>query len=243
MKHRVTCLVGCTAVLLAVASSVPAQEAGPRAPAEGGGRGRGGPSGAGQAAPFDTVTIAKDDAEKRILDSLDEIGRTQGRMMNVPVQDGRLLRLMAETIDAKMVVEIGTSNGISAIWLAAALRKTGGKLITHEIDKERAALARENFAKAGVADIVTVVEGDAHETVTRLKGPIDMVFIDAEKEGYLDYLKKVLPLVRPGGLVLAHNMTARIAPTDFVKEITTNPDLETILYMQGRGMSVSLKKL
>jgi len=243
MKRRVAYLVRCTAVLLAVVSNVLAQESGPRAPAEGRGRGRGGPPDAGQAAPFDTATFPKDDAEKRILDSLDEIGRTQGRMMNVPVQDGRLLRLMAETINAKMVVEIGTSNGISSIWLSAALRKTGGKLISHEIDKERAALARANFVKAGVADIVTVVEGDAHKTVTRLKGPIDMVFIDAEKEGYLDYLKKVLPLVRPGGLVLAHNMTARMAPTDFVKEITTNSGLETILYMQGRGMSVSLKKL
>ena len=60
---------------------------------------------------------------------------------------------------------------------------------------------------------------------------------------YLDYLQKVLPLVRPGGLVLAHNMTARMASTDFAKAITTNPNLETILYMQGRGMSVSMKKL
>ena len=116
-------------------------------------------------------------------------------------------------------------------------------MITLEIDQQRAALARENFAKAGVADCVTVVEGDAHETISRLKGPVDMVFIDAEKDGYPDYLKKVLPLVRPGGLVLAHNISARTAGTDFVKEITTNPDLETILYMQGRGMSVSLKKL
>jgi predicted O-methyltransferase YrrM len=228
---------------LAIASSVSAQQPGSRPPAERRGRGRGGPPAAGQAAPFDTATVPKDDAEKKILDSLDEITRTQGRMMNVPVQDGRLLRLLAETINAKTVVEIGTSNGISAIWLSVALRKTGGKLITHEIDKKRAALARQNFAKAGVAEIVTVVEGDAHETISRLKGPIDMVFIDAEKEGYLDYLKKVLPLVRPGGLVAAHNITARAARTDFVKEITTNPDLETVLYMQGRGMSVSMKKL
>jgi caffeoyl-CoA O-methyltransferase len=241
MKHQIECLVGCTAVLLAIAPCVLAQEAGPRARGEG--RGRGGPSGGAQAASFETTTIPKDDAEKKILDSLDEISRTQGRMMNVPVQDGRLLRLLAETINAKTVVEIGTSNGISAIWLSAALRKTGGKLITHEIDEQRAALARKNFAKAGVGDIVTVVEGDAHETISRLKGPIDMVFIDAEKDGYLDYLKKVLPLVRPGGLVTAHNISARSAGTDFVKEITTNRDLETILYMQGRGMSVSLKKL
>lgn len=242
MKHHFACFVGCAAVFLTVASSVSAQESGPRTAAEGRGRGRGGPPGTGQAAPFDTATIPKDDGEKKILDSLDEITRAQGRMMNVPVQDGRLLRLMAESIGAKTVVEIGTSNGISAIWLCAALRKTGGKLITHEIDRKRAALARENLAKAGVADVVTVVEGDAHETVARLKGPVDMVFIDAEKDGYLDYLKKVLPLVRPGGLVLAHNISARSAGTDFVKEITTNRDLETILYMQGRGMSVSLKK-
>ena len=141
------------------------------------------------------------------------------------------------------MVEIGTSNGISAIWLAAALRKTGGKLITHEIDPQRAALARENFVKAGVADIVTVVEGNAHETLSRLTGPVDMVFIDAEKEGYLDYLNQVLPLVRPGGLVLAHNMTMRTVREDFAKAITTNPELETLLYMQGGGMSVSLKKL
>ena len=167
MKHRVACLVRCTAVLLAVASSLPAQEAARRTPAEGRGRGRGGPPGPGQAAPFETATLPKDDAEKQILDSLSEIERTQGRMMNVPVQDGRLLRLLAEATNAKTVVEIGTSNGISAIWLSAALRKTGGKLITHEIDEQRAALARKNFVTAGVADVVTVVEGDAHATISR----------------------------------------------------------------------------
>jgi len=241
MKCQIACVAGWTVVLLAIASSVPAQEAGPRSRAEG--RGRGGPPVAGRAEPFETATIPKDDAEKKILDTLEDISRTQGPMMNVPVQDGRLLRLLAESIQAKTVVEIGTSNGISAIWLSTALRKTGGKLITHEIDQRRAALARENLAKAGVADIVTVVEGNAHETVSRLKGPIDMVFIDAEKEGYLDYLKKVLPLVRPGGLVTAHNISTRSVGTDFVKAITSDPALETILYMQGRGMSVSLKKM
>jgi len=240
MKRRNVCVVGCTVILFAIVSGVSAQDVDPRARAEG--RGRGGPSSPGPTAPFETATIPKDDAEKKILDTLDEITRTQGRMMNVPVQDGRLLRLLAESIDAKSVVEIGTSNGISAIWLCTALRKTGGKLITHEIDAERAELARRNFAKAGVADMVTVVEGDAHETISRLKGPIDLVFIDAEKDGYLDYLKKVLPLVRPGGLVTAHNISARSPGTDFVKEIISNHELETILYMQGRGMSVSLKK-
>jgi predicted O-methyltransferase YrrM len=186
--------------------------------------------------------LPKDDAEKKILDALQQINRTQGRMLNVPVQDGRMLRLLAETIGAKTVVEIGTSNGISAIWLCTALRKTGGKLITHEIDSKRAALARENFVTAGVAEIATVVEGDAHETIARLKGPIDLVFIDADKEGYPDYLKKLLPLVRPGGLVLAHNVNPRMANAEYVKAVTTDPNLETLFYLEGAGLSMTLKK-
>jgi caffeoyl-CoA O-methyltransferase len=68
------------------------------------------------------------------------------------------------------------------------------------------------------------------------------VFIDADKEGYLDYLNKTLPLVRPGGLIVAHNMIPRMASADFVKAITTNPDLETVFYMEGGGVSMTLKK-
>jgi predicted O-methyltransferase YrrM len=197
---------------------------------------------AGLSTPFAAPPLAKDDAEQKALEAIEEIRAEQDPMSNVPEQDGRLLRLLAESIAAKNAVEIGTSNGISAIWLCQALRKTGGTLITHEIDPQRAALARENFARAGVADLVTVVEGDAHAKVSELKGPIDLVFIDADKEGYPDYLEKTLPLVRPGGLVLAHNMNSRMVGSEFVKAITTNPDLETIFYMEGNGVSVTLKK-
>jgi predicted O-methyltransferase YrrM len=207
--------------------------------------GRGGPGGtpvAARSGGLESASLPKDEAERRILKSLEEISQKQGRMMNVPSQDGRLLRLLAESIGAKNVVEFGTSNGISAIWICTALRKTGGKLITHEIQSDVAALARENFAAAGVADIVNVVEGDAHKKLADLKGPIDLVFIDADKEGYLDYLTKVLPLVRAGGLMLAHNMNPRMADPKFLKAITTDPTLETIFYTEGGGMSVTLKK-
>ncbi|MBM3334299.1 O-methyltransferase, partial [Candidatus Sumerlaeota bacterium] len=164
-------------------------------------------------------------------------------MMNVPIEDGRLLRLLTEAAGAKHVVEIGTSNGYSGIWFCLALQATGGKLTTHEIDARRAQLARENFKRAGVANLVTLVEGDAHEEVKKLKDPIDVLFLDADKEGYVDYLDKLLPLVRPGGLVIAHNMTARQADPRYVKAITTNPDLETLfLNMTGSGVGVSLKK-
>src|SRR4029077_20101500 len=95
--------------------------------------------------------------------------------------------------------------GYSGLWFCLALRSTGGHLTTLELDHGRATQARQDFEKAGVASLVTVIEGDAHEQITRVKGPFDIAFIDAEKPGYIDYLNKVLPLVRPGGLILAHN--------------------------------------
>jgi predicted O-methyltransferase YrrM len=159
--------------------------------------------------------------------------------LSVPLRDGEALRLLAEAVDAKHVVEIGTSTGYSGLWFCLALHKTGGHLTTFEIDRERAARARVHFRAAGVEQLVTVIEGDAHEQITKLKGPIDVAFIDADKTGYLDYLQKLLLRVRPGGLILAHN--TNMVP-DYVKAVTTNPGLETIFYMQGAGLGVTLKK-
>lgn len=137
------------------------------------------------------------------------------------------------------MVELGTSTGLSGLWLCLALQKTGGKLTTFEYDGGRAATARGHFKKAGVDQIVTVVEGDAHQTIARLKEPIDVLFIDADKEGYVDYLNKLLPLVRPGGLILAHNVDMA---NDYEKLVTTNPALETLFYTPGEGMAITLKK-
>lgn len=189
-------------------------------------------------------SLAKTDAEKHILEVLADLNENQSRgMMNAPPEDGRLLRLLTEALGAQRVVEIGTSNGYSGVWFALALRNTGGRLTTFEIDAGRANLARENFKRAGVDGIVTLIEGDAHEEVKQLEGPIDILFLDADKEGYIDYLEKLLPLVRPGGLVAAHNMNTRQADPAFLKAITTNPDLETLfLNTHLTGISVSLKK-
>lgn len=207
------------------------------------GFGPGRPAQGGESSFMQTKTLPKTDIEKKILSVLDDMDKNQRRgMMNVPVEDGRLLRLLTETIGAKHIVEIGTSNGYSGIWFCLALQKTGGKLTTHEIDARRASLARENFKKAGVDKLVTLVEGDAHKTVTNIKEPIDILFLDADKEGYIDYLNKLLPMMREGGLVIAHNISPRQADPNYIKAITTNADLETILYQQGGGVSVTLKK-
>jgi len=182
--------------------------------------------------------IPKDDNEKKTLGILDDIRKTQS-YRNVPPQDGRFLRITTQAMNAKNVIEIGTSTGYSGIWFGMALQKTGGKLTTYEIDAQRAATARANFKRAGMSDIITLIEGDAHEEVKKLKDPIDILFLDADKKGYIDYLNKLLPLVRPGGLVIAHNINTRMADPKYMKAITTNPKLETIV---RSGVSLTLKK-
>lgn len=220
--------------------------------------GRGGPGGGPgrvTASDLEKEPLAQDDAEKKILTALEQM-REGPRFANVSHDDGRLLRLLAEAIGAKCVVEIGTSTGESATWLAMAVQATGGHVFTHEIDPERAKVAEKNFKKAGVEDLITIVMGDAHETVKGYADStsplfidkekeecIDILFLDADKEGYIDYLDKLMPLLPPGGLIIAHNMNTRQADLRFVKAITENPQLETlILLKEGTGVGVTLKK-
>ena len=183
--------------------------------------------------------LANSESERKILETLDGIVKAHQTYLNVPMLDGRALRVLTEAAGAKSVIEIGTSTGYSGLWFCLALQRTGGHLTTFELDHPRAEMARGHFKEAGVDKLVTIVEGDAHEQVTKAKGPADVAFIDADKEGYVDYLRKVMPLVRPGGLILAHNVD--MAP-DYVKAVTTNPELETIFYMEGNALAVTLKK-
>lgn len=193
----------------------------------------------GQQTPYSNPPLARSAAEKRILAELERMVKGNELYLSVPPEDGEALWVLTEAADAKQVAEIGTSTGYSGLWFCMALTATGGHLTTFEINHQRATEALQHFKEAGVSDRVTLIEGDAHRNVTRLKAPIDVVFIDADKEGYVDYLQKLLPLVRPGGLILAHNID--MAP-DYVRAVTTNADLQTIFYMQGRGLSVTLKK-
>lgn len=219
----------------------------PRGPGGGPGRGgfgRGGPGamGAETSADPNKPPLPLDDGEKRILAALEQ-ARHGERYANVSTADGRLLRQLTESLGARRVVELGTSTGESGLWFAMALRKTGGKLYTHDIDPGRIAVARENFKRAGVDDIIVITEGDAHQTAVKNTDPIDILFIDAEKEGYDAYLKELLPYVRPGGLIIAHNMRRPAPNPRYIEAITTNPALDTsFVLMDGAGVGITLKK-
>ena len=180
--------------------------------------------------------------EKRVLAVLEDVQRNH-RYLSVPEEDGRLLRVLTESIGAKHVVKVGISTGYSGLWILLALAKTGGRLTTYEIDRGRHELARQNFERAGLLGQATPVLGDAHAEIAKLKDSIDLVFLDADKEGYPDYLGKLAPLTRPGGLIVAHNMASPPPDPRYVEAVTANPAYDTVfLNMHSAGVGVTLKK-
>lgn len=180
--------------------------------------------------------------EKRVLAVLEDVYRNH-RYLSVPEEDGRLLRVLAESIGAQHVVELGTSTGYSGLWLLLALARTGGRLTTYEIDRDRHDTARRNVERAGLAKQATLVLGDAHVEVAKGKGPVDLVFIDADKEGYPDYLRQLAPRVRPGGLIVAHNMASPPPDPRYIEAVTTAPAYDTVFVnMHAAGIGITLKK-
>lgn len=163
---------------------------------------------------------------------------------NVDPQDGRYLHDLVVKLKAKRVLEIGTASGYTGIWMAMGLRKTGGRLLTLEIHEARHAAAREHFAQAGLADLAEVRLADAVEEVKRLDGPFDLVFIDAVKTDYLHYYEQLLPKLRAGGAIAAHNVRTRSAElAPFLDRIKSDPRVRTQFYNGSpQGISVSYKR-
>ena len=169
--------------------------------------------------------------------------------INVSASEGKLLHLLAHTIGARRILEIGTLGGYSTIWLARALPPQG-KLISLEIDARYAEVARRNLQRADLAEKVEVRVGPALESLSQLaaenEGPFDLVFIDADKEAYVNYLRKAMPLVREGGLVLGDNTlpdavldpTAESGTKRYNAEVSAHPDLDSILVpvLRSRGI-------
>jgi len=165
--------------------------------------------------------------------------------MNVPESDGEELYNLIIKNHYEKVLEIGTSTGRSAIWIAWALSKTGGKLITIEINEGRYKQALDNFEETGLSEYIDARLADAHELVPKLKGPFDFVFVDADKDWYKKYLELLLPKMEEGGCFTAHNVlnTYMRGIPEFVEYINTQPDLETsIIRSSSAGISVSYKK-
>lgn len=164
---------------------------------------------------------------------------------NIPEVDGKVLYDLIIKNNYKKAIEIGTSTGRSAIWMAWALSKTNGKLITIEIHEGRYKEALANFKKAGVAEYIDARLADAHELVKQLKGPFDFVFSDADKDWYKNYFIDLAPKLEVGGSFSAHNVFWRFdrgikAFLDYVQSL---PNFETRIDRSSlQGISISYKK-
>ena len=191
-----------------------------------------------------TIATAQENAtrEERVMEAIDAYEREWRRDMSVPRVDGELLRKLVEENDVREAVEIGTFRGYSGLWIGLGLLKTGGRLTTFEINSNSAEQARGRFESAGLSETITVVVGDAHVEVARVEAPVDLLFLDADPYGYVDYLEKLLPKLRVGGYIVTHNVKAPRPDPAFIQEITTNPDLETIfVHMEGSGIAITRK--
>jgi caffeoyl-CoA O-methyltransferase len=174
---------------------------------------------------------------------LAEIKAADADQLAVSEEDGRFLRVMIVSSGARHVLEIGGAYGYSAIWMGLALRQTGGHLTSIEYDGSRARLAAEHVRAAGLADIVTVVPGDAFAEIPKLHGTFDFVFLDAWKRDYKRFLDLMLPRLTARGLFLAHNVVNKQSEMqDFLAAIRADSRLVTsIVTPSGEGMSVSVK--
>lgn len=182
---------------------------------------------------------ALDARVKQFLDAR----RGTWRDLNVPEADGRALHDVIVERGVKRAVEIGTSTGLSGIWTALGLSKTGGRLLTIEIDPDRHAQALVNFKEAGVASLIDARLADAHTLVPTLDGPIDLVFIDADKDWYTRYAKALIPKLSERGCLTAHNVNPRRGSYqmtgDYYDYVTGLPEFETTF---RAGVMVSCRR-
>ncbi len=179
--------------------------------------------------------------DARVKKFLDD-HRRSWRDMNVSEADGRALYDVVLKNGYRRALEIGTSTGHSGIWIAWALSRTGGRLITVDIDEGRYREAKANFAAAGLAPFIDARLADAHELVPRLEGPFDFVFVDADKDWYTNYAKAVIPKLTTGGSLTAHNVSSsrgwRSMTGDYYSYVTGLPFMETTF---SAGVMVSRK--
>jgi predicted O-methyltransferase YrrM len=208
------------------------------------------------------------DIVERYLAGLNQLGdpvlqqiAREGHEKNLPLIDaevGALLRLLVTAMGASRVLEIGTAIGYSGIWIAGAL-PPGGMLLTMEVDAERARMAREHFARAGLNDRVNVIVGDAQRMLSKVAGPFDLIFQDGDKGQYGPMLDRLVALLRPNGLLVTDNVlwSGDVIPgfkqkpyhdagvkeiSEYNERINHHPQLSTVIVPLRDGVAISVKR-
>ena len=188
--------------------------------------------------------------EDFVKEKLQELEATRKDFWNLPPESGNFINMLIKWHNIKNVLEIGTSNGYSAIWICDALKQTGGHLVSLEFWQKRIDLAEENLRECKLLDKATIKCGSAFGLIQELtpedfesdKLELDLVFIDANKSEYIKYFELVHPLIKKGGIILADNVTShpeKVKP--FMDAIAEHPDYQSELLTFDGGMLMALK--
>ena len=173
---------------------------------------------------------------------LKRLEKTAKHYTNIAPENGQFLSILIHAIQARNVLEVGTSNGYSTIWLAAALKETGGRLITLEFDQKRAEEAQAHLLEVGLDSIVEMRVGNALDEIPKCDATFDLVFLDAEKNEYRRYLELALPNIRSGGLIVADDtVTMRDEMPDYVEFVFSTPRLHSVDIPLDDGIILSYK--
>lgn len=180
--------------------------------------------------------------DDKSVEVLKELEKTSKDFWNISPASANFLNMLIKISGVKKVVEVGTSNGYSGIWIAKALKETGGRLTTIEYYEKRIVLAQENFKKCGVDQIINIIQGSACEVLETIDFGIDFAFLDANKGEYIKYFDIINPKLRIGGIIAADNITShaeKVAP--FVEKIKSDPDYQVEILDLPGGMLLAYK--
>ena len=183
----------------------------------------------------------QDEREGRLPDTPPAVGERDRYLLPVGPESGQLINILARSLKAPNIVEIGTSYGYSGIWLAEAARAAGGKVTTIEMQDYKIAHARDMASKAGLSDYIEFRQGDALEILARLPAGIDFVLLDLWKDLYVACLDAFYPKLNPGALIVADNM---IYPGGddvdvYGRAVRAKPGMSSILVPVGAGLEIS----
>lgn len=159
------------------------------------------------------------------------------RMLNITRDTGEFLAVLVRIMEAKRILEIGTSNGYSTLWLADAARAIGGQVTTVEMSRFKIEMAEENFSRSSLAEYIVQMEGDAGDVLRRTdEGAFDLVFLDSERSEYVGWWPELKRVLRRGGLLVVDNATSHAAEmAPFIDLVRTDGDFVTNLVPIGNG--------
>ena len=179
---------------------------------------------------------------KRLLGELEAFGQEHDGYYNIPPDTGQFFNILVRISKAKSILEVGTSNGYSTIWLGEAIKENNGKIATIEIAEHKVRMAFENFKRAKLDTTIKIIHGDALQEIPKLKGRFDFLFIDAIKEDYIKYFKLAYPKLTKNAIIVADNaiMFERYMK-DYLNYVRKHNDLRSVLVPIGSGVEFTLR--